>query len=182
MMNCHLHPIIYDVAVSLDGLICGAGGDVSAFPHEGPIVDAYLARLATYRTAIMGRGTYEFGYRYGMRRGDNPYPHMRTIVVSKTLQLPESSTVEVISELDAQRIDRLRTESAGPVYLAGGGALAAHILGLGRIDLLRLKRAPVILGSGTPLFVGAAAPELLPRDLQVLPGGLSFQELTVVTL
>ena len=40
--------ILYDVAVSADGFISGAGGDVSDFPHEGPVVEDYLDRLKGY--------------------------------------------------------------------------------------------------------------------------------------
>ena len=60
-----MQPIIYDVAVSIDGYIAGPGGDISAFPASGRLVDDYLERLADYRTVIMGRDTYEFGYRFG---------------------------------------------------------------------------------------------------------------------
>jgi hypothetical protein len=49
-----LHPIIYDVAVSVDGFISGESGDISKFAHEGPVVNDYANRLATYKTAIMG--------------------------------------------------------------------------------------------------------------------------------
>jgi len=67
-----LQPLIYDVAVSIDGYIAGPGGDIAGFAFEGPVVEDYAARLKTYGTAIMGRGTYEFGYRYGMEPGQNP--------------------------------------------------------------------------------------------------------------
>lgn len=73
-----MQPIIYDVAVSIDGYISGPGGDISKFAHEGPVVDDYFARLGQYAVAIMGRHTYEFGYRFGLEPGANPYKHMRT--------------------------------------------------------------------------------------------------------
>lgn len=34
-----MHPIIYDVAVSIDGFIAGPSEDVSQFPHSGKIVE-----------------------------------------------------------------------------------------------------------------------------------------------
>jgi hypothetical protein len=43
-----MREIIYDVAVTLDGLIAAPGDDISAFPAEGDHVEAYRARLATY--------------------------------------------------------------------------------------------------------------------------------------
>lgn len=34
-----MHPIIYDVAGSIDGFICGPGGDISQFAQEGAVVE-----------------------------------------------------------------------------------------------------------------------------------------------
>jgi hypothetical protein len=70
-----MQDVIYDLNVSVDGFIAGSGGDISMFPSEGPWVDTYLVRLAEYRVAIMGRAICEFGYRFGLKPGANPYPH-----------------------------------------------------------------------------------------------------------
>lgn len=147
-----MQQIIYDVAVSIDGYISGPGGDISQFAQEGAVVEDYSARLETYATAIMGRATYEFGYRFGMQPGQNPYAHMETIILSKSLDLPDDAEVAVQSSSDAEAIDAIRAQSSGPVYLCGGGAFAGSLLAQGRIDVLRLKRAPIILGGGVSLF------------------------------
>lgn len=146
-----MQPIIYDVAVSADGFIAGPNSDVSAFPHQGAIVDDYLARLATYSTALMGRLTYEFGLNQGLALGANPYPAMRCIVVSSTLSLP-GNNVEVWRDLSG--LQSLRETAPGPIYLCGGGVLASAIAAAGHLTHLTLKRAPVVLGAGTPLFAG----------------------------
>ncbi len=146
-----LQSITYDVAVSVDGFIAGPLADVSAFPHSGPIVDDYLARLATYSVALMGRATYEFGYSYGLEPGASPYPQMRCIVVSGSLTLP-GSAVEVWRDLG--QLAHLRDTAPGPIYLSGGGVLASAVAASGHLTHLALKRAPVILGSGIPLFAG----------------------------
>lgn len=150
--NSPMHSIIYDVAVSADGFIAGPNADISKFPPDGPVVDDYFARLQTYACAIMGRATYEFGYDYGLTPGANPYPHMSCVIFSGTLSLPEPSEVEVVCEGAAERIATLRAESTGPIYLCGGGAFAGWMLAQGLITTLRLKRAPILLGSGTRLF------------------------------
>lgn len=147
-----MQPIIYDVAVSADGFIAGPSGDVSHFPNSGPIVDDYMARLAQYSCAIMGRKTYEFAYQFGMEPGANPYPHMRTMVFSKSIDLPEDAKVQVIGSRELEEIDGIRSKADGPVYLCGGGQFAGWLLQHGRIDLLRIKRAPIFLGSGVRLF------------------------------
>jgi dihydrofolate reductase len=147
-----MQPIVYDVAVSADGFICGASDDVSLFPHSGPVVDDYLERMATYSCALMGRRTYEFGYGHGLPPGANPYPAMQSLVFSETIVLPENSEVETVERAPLDRIDALKRTCPGPIYLCGGGDFAGWLLSHNRIDLLRLKRAPIFYGSGVRLF------------------------------
>lgn len=175
-----MHPIIYDVAVSIDGYIAGPFGDVSKFAHEGPVVADYQARLAGYAMAVMGRETYEFAYQFGMRPGDNPYGHMRTIVFSRTMQLPSDSAVEVVPEAGRTTMERLKQEAAGPIYLCGGGDFAGHLLTLGLIDRVRLKRAPILLGGGTSLFANARPTASLRLEESIsYDAGTLFQDFVV---
>ncbi|WP_298494380.1 dihydrofolate reductase family protein [uncultured Maritimibacter sp.] len=172
-----MQPLIYDVAVSADGFIADTNGDASRFPHPGQWVDAYLARLATYGTAIMGRATYTFGYDFGMAPGDNPYPMMETHIISDSLKLPIGSvTIHPRAEARDQ-IRGLKSSADKPLYLCGGGRLAGWALSHGLIDRLRLKRAPIFLGSGVPLFSGAPAPFAATLTDQIAyPEGVIYQE------
>jgi dihydrofolate reductase len=168
-----LQPIIYDVAVSADGFIAGPETDVSAFPHTGPIVEDYLARLATYSTVLMGRATYDFGVQHGLPVGANPYPHMHCIVVSQSLNL-HSDAVEVWRDLSG--LKHLRETASGPIYLCGGGILASAVAASGHLTDVALKRAPVVLGSGISLFAGLPASHTLTLHSQTDYGeGLLFQ-------
>lgn len=172
-----MQPIIYDVAVSIDGFICGPGGDISRFAQEGPVVADYTARLEGYTTAIMGRATYEFGYRFGMEPGQNPYPHMKSVVFAKSLDLPEASDVDRRAASDLASIEAVRSQSPGPIYLCGGGAFAGSLLEMGQIDVLRLKRAPIILGGGVPLFGDTSlSPALEHIETRLYDDGYLFQE------
>ena len=58
--------IVYYVASSLDGYISGIDDDVSGFVYEGEMVEKYLEDLKSFQTVIMGRNTYEFGYKFGV--------------------------------------------------------------------------------------------------------------------
>jgi dihydrofolate reductase len=147
-----MHPIIYDVAVSLDGFISGPSGDISKFAHEGRVVDDYLTRMNTYATAIMGRSTYEFGYAFGLKPGQNPYPNMQTHVFSRTLECPGDGQITVHRQAKAEELRRLKSQSNGPIYLCGGGTFAGWLLEAGLIDRVVLKRAPVVYGNGVSLF------------------------------
>lgn len=139
-----MHPLIYDVAVSLDGFIAGPDADVSAFPAEGRVVAAYLARLKSYRHCIMGRRTYEFGYSYRLPLGANPYPEMETLVFSDTLDLPAGVEVVQVRGPAAMAVRALQARAVGPVYLCGG-AFAGALLAERLIDILSLK---CVSGSG----------------------------------
>lgn len=177
-----MQPIIYDVAVSIDGYICGPGGDISTFAQEGPVVEDYMARLATYATAVMGRRTYEFGYRFGLQPGRNPYSHMKTYIFSRSMDLPDNGEVTVLRTGNTQWICDLKSSSDGPIYLCGGGAFAGSLLSMGLIDRIRLKRAPVILGGGVRLFGDAAAsPGLQHIETREYADGYMFQEFSVQT-
>lgn len=176
-----MQPVIYDVAVSMDGFIAGPGGDISRFAHEGPVVDDYFARLKTYPTAIMGRATYEFGYRHGLRPGQNPYPWMRTIVFSATLDLPAGAQVEVAASRSADIVADLKAQAQAPIYLCGGGVFAASLMDHGLIDRIRLKRAPVLLGGGVALLtpIGRPMPDLRLDDQRDYTDGYLYQDFAV---
>lgn len=172
-----MQPVIYDVAVSIDGYIAGPAGDISQFAHDGPVVDDYLDRMAAYSTAIMGRATYEFGFRFGLKPGQNPYPHMKTFVFSDSLILPDGSDVAVLPQSVTEALPHIRESAQGPVYLCGGGAFAGALLAADMIDRLRLKRAPVLLGGGTPLFAAGAHPATLRHvDTKTYENGYLYQE------
>lgn len=150
--------IIYDVAVSLDGYISGQNGDISAFPTAGDHVDAYVNRLRTYGTVVMGRATYEFGFAYGLVPGARAYPHMDHHIFSTGIQLPAESDVRVVRTDWAKALATLRDGHGEDIYLCGGGRFAAFVADHGLLDRVRLKRAPVMLGKGVPIFDGLATP------------------------
>jgi len=169
--------IIYDVAVSADGYICGPDADISAFPAEGPHVEAYLERVASYGTVLMGRRTYEFGYGFGLPVGANPYPHAEALVFSASIDLPGDAAVTVVRDDWHARIKALKNSVTAHIYLCGGGAFAGWMLDQGLIDRLRLKRAPVILGDGVPIFGASAKPVIgQVTASETWPNGVAYCE------
>lgn len=51
----------------------------------------------------------------------------------------------------------------------GGGALIGSALDAGLVDVLSLHLAPVVLGSGTPLFTGRTPRTLVRRSVHPTP-------------
>jgi dihydrofolate reductase len=144
--------IVYYVAVSLDGYICGPKEDVSLFVGEGNGVEKYLSDLKEFKTVIMGRKTYEFGYNFGLKAGQPAYPHMDHYIFSNTLKIPALHPQVHIEKPKLERIVAIRDTSPTDVYLCGGGQFAGWLFDHGLIDQLKVKINPIVLGDGVPVF------------------------------
>lgn len=144
--------IVYYVALSLDGFISGPGEDISLFVGEGSGLNKYLSDLKTFKTVIMGRNTYEFGYDYGLQPGQPAYPHMEHYIFSKSLKLENLHPQVHIEEPTLLRVKQIRDASPTDVYLCGGGVFAGWLLDHGLIDQLKIKLNPILLGGGITLF------------------------------
>lgn len=146
--------IVYYVATSIDGFISGENDDVNGFIPESDGITQYLADLKEFDTVIMGRRTYEFGYKYGMSPGQVPplYSHMKNYVFSNSFDLPNPDPQVKTVKLDLKIIDELRAMAGTTIYLCGGGKFAGWLLNNERIDILKIKLNPVLLGKGIPMF------------------------------
>jgi dihydrofolate reductase len=147
-----MRKIVYYVASSIDGFISGLNDDISGFVASGDGVDRYLSDLANYDTVIMGRSTYEFGYKYGLQPGQPAYPHMKHYIFSAKLELENPGPQVLVKKPDINEIERLQKQAGTDIYLCGGGQLASWLLDNQKIDLLKLKLNPLILGEGIKLF------------------------------
>jgi len=138
----------YYVAVSLDGFIARTDGSFDVFVHDDDLVADFFASLKSdYGAVVMGRATYEVGLNVGVT---NPYPWLDTYVVSRSLASSPDDAVTLVRDLAA--ISELRQSDGAPIWLCGGGELAAEMMARGFIDELILKVNPVVLGEGIPLF------------------------------
>ena len=158
-----MRKIVYYVASSVDGYISGIGGDVSRFVYEGQAVEKYLNDLKSFQTVIMGRNTYEFGYKFGVKPGDpSPvYAHMKHYIFSNKLKFENQKTQVEIKKLVPEEIDRIKANSPTDIYLCGGGKFAGWLLAHEKIDILKVKLNPLIINRGIKLFEGVETTYLL---------------------
>ena len=147
--------IVYYVATSIDGFICGPDEDISGFVGEGNGVARYLADLAEYDTVIMGKNTYEFGYKFGLKPGQRAYQHMTHYIFSNSLKLDDPDPKVHVCPVELERIQELKSEAGTDIYLCGGGVFAGWLLDNEFIDVLKIKLNPIILGKGVRLFGGS---------------------------
>ena len=171
-----MRELVYYVAVSLDGAIAGPGGETDAFPAAGDhmtvlltefpetlpahVADALGIRVTAGRfdTVMMGRDTLMPALEIGVT---SPYPHLRQIVATRADGGGFDPDIAVTHE-PLRTVRELKREPGGDIWLCGGGELAGSLLP--EIDRLILKRNPVVLGSGIPLF-GESAFEPRTFDL-----------------
>lgn len=168
--------VVYYVAISIDGFICGLDADVSGFVGEGNGVSQYLADLKEFETVIMGRKTYEFGYAFGLKPGQPAYPHMNHYIFSKSLSFEnKNEKVHVLADYDTETIRELKETSKTDIYLCGGGIFASWLLEHKLIDVLKVKLNPLLLGDGIRLFGNSKQGyKLNLTDTQSYDGGLVF--------
>lgn len=164
--------LVYYVGASIDGYIAGPAGELDAIPVEPELIEFIstempeaipthlraplgLADVPNRRwdTLVMGRGTYEPGLDLGIT---SPYAHMEQYVVSSTLAADTDADVNFVATDPVALVRDLKAREGRDIWLCGGGKLAAALIG--EIDAMIIKRYPVVLGRGIPLFDGPYEP------------------------
>ena len=105
-----------------------------------------------FDTVLMGRRTYEPALALGVT---SPYAHLRQYVFSRSLTSTDPD-VEMVAGDPAGLVRDLKGQDGAGIWLCGGGQLASQLLH--EIDELVIKRNPIVLGSGVPLFDGPFEP------------------------
>lgn len=136
------------VGISLDGFIARADGDFAWLLEAGDQLGdtGYAAFAASVDALVMGRNTYDVVTAFD----EWPYPDMRVLVLSSTLQETTTPLTSVHPSL-ADAVATLESEGVGHVYVDGGKVIQ-QFMRAGLITDLTLSYAPVLLGSGLPLF------------------------------
>ncbi|NIF16606.1 dihydrofolate reductase family protein [Pantoea sp. Cy-639] len=149
------------IATSLDGYIAREDGGLDWLLGATQSTDdhGYAGFMASVDTLVMGRGTFD----KVMTFGEWPYPNIRVVVVSTSLQqLPEGTPegVELHPGPIPALLEHLQETEARSLYL-DGGKLIQGFLREGLVDELTITRIPVLLGQGIALFGGLAKDVLL---------------------
>ncbi|MEU6850608.1 dihydrofolate reductase family protein [Actinacidiphila alni] len=174
--------IIADISVSLDGFVTGpgpgpesglgAGGDaLHTWAFSDDPDDRRLLREATARSGavVLGRRLFDLvdgpgGWNDETGYGAGEVGKPAFVVVTSTppaaVRLADLDWTFVTTGLaDAIAAARTRAEAASAargtdldVVLMGGGATVGSAVAAGLVSTLSLHLAPVLLGSGTPLF------------------------------
>jgi riboflavin biosynthesis pyrimidine reductase len=147
--------------MSMDGRIASADHSLDFLDSvSGPGPDDFDEFIAAVDGVLLGAETLRWLVRHGHRW---PHDDLPTWLVSHDEALAESvrptraPLVRVAGGLEGV-IEMMEESGRRRVWLAGGGAVAAQVLALDRLDEVIATVAPTALGAGPALFDGAVLP------------------------
>lgn len=160
---------------SLDGVVQAPGGPDEdrehGFEHGGwvvPFIDDLVPEsedeVAKAGALLLGRKTYDiFAASWPMVGDDNPvaarFNRIPKYVASRTLEDPAWDGTTVLTGDVAEAVAELKRQPGeGEIQVHGSGELIQLLLRHDLIDELRIKTAPVLIGSGKRLFGDGTVP------------------------
>ena len=136
------------IGTSLDGFIARENGDLEWLTGTDLDMDStgYNEFFGSVDALVIGRKTFETiaGFE------EWPYSGKRVLVLSRSLEEVDAPRTSVHRNLE-EVVATLDAEGVGRVYVDGGKTIQAF-LREGLIREITISRAPVLIGSGIPLF------------------------------
>jgi dihydrofolate reductase len=173
--------------VSLDGYFTGANGEINWFKSikKDDEFDKDTHRQSgSGGTIIFGRTTYDMMKGYWPTRdaikADQEMARVvnlsEKIVFSSKLKKvedgPNWKNVRLMSGIDAESINRLKSETGKDIVIIGSGSIVRQLTDLGLIDEFELMVVPVILGKGKSLFADVENKELELVETKAYKNGI----------
>lgn len=149
-------------ASSLDGFIATDDHSLAwlfaqHFDTDGPM--AYPTFIERIGALVMGASTYEWLLR---NQESWEYRQPSWVFTHRNLPIPDGIDARFVQGPPAEAIDEIVASADGKdIWVVGGGDLAAQFAEAGLLDEIWVQFAPVMLGSGQPLFTRTAQLDLI---------------------
>lgn len=146
--------IILYIAASLDGYIATTDHSIAWLNElENPEGNDYGYHdfISSVDVLVMGRKTYDIVRGFDM---EWPYKDQKSYILTSKKELsPDTPNTEALSGDLKENLNRLKaTGGQKDIWLVGGGQTILALLKQQAIDEIMLFTAPILLGSGIPLF------------------------------
>lgn len=142
--------VVLFIAMSLDGYIAAEEDSLEwLFQVEGEGDNGYSEFYETIDTIILGRRTYDWIID---KEGDNfPYKDAKCYVYTNTYK-GKNEFVEFVNEEPVSFVSRIKEDEGKNIWIVGGGKLLQDFIKQDLVDEFIVTVAPVLVGSGIPLF------------------------------
>lgn len=136
------------LATSVDGFIARDDGGLDWLVGRGEALGdtGYDDFFASVDALVMGRGTHDIVKDFE----EYPYAGKRLLILSTSLESTEWPDATVHRSLD-DVLETLAREGLTKIYVDGGKTVSTF-LRAGLLDEITISVAPVLIGSGIPLF------------------------------
>lgn len=138
------------IAHSIDGYIADAEGGISWLAPFDAADYGYDAFYSKIDALVMGATTY----RECRAFAEWPYRGKAVIVMTRSGRLDEAGLAVFDDRTAVEIVLDLERAGLGRIWVVGGAGPIRAFLDAGLVKRLRTFQIPVILGSGTPLWVG----------------------------
>jgi dihydrofolate reductase len=181
--------LFLQIAVSLDGYIEDANGDIDWMVFDAS-VDPYATQtLESIDGMILGRKAHALLATFWPGTAETEGATAQLLAQTRLMNaLPkyvlthgEETTGWANSRaIGVEDVPRLKREAARPIAVFAGAGAAQSLLAADEIDEIRLIRYPVLLGGGTPLFDQDGRRQQLELvESQSFPSGATLQRFRV---
>jgi dihydrofolate reductase len=141
--------IVY-IGTSLDGFIARKDGEIDwLVKFEKPVKDDYAEFMTNIDAVVIGRGTYEKVLSFPSW----PYEKKVFVLSTRLKQIPDQlrGKVTILSMKPRALLKYLSNEGFSNIYVDGGKVIQSFLKD-DCIDEMIITKAPVLIGSGIPLF------------------------------
>ncbi|WP_338211415.1 dihydrofolate reductase family protein [Lactiplantibacillus paraxiangfangensis] len=140
-------------AISIDGYLATKDNRLDwLFQTSGADEAPTKTFMQQVDTAIMGRHTYEYTMEQTTDQLINPFnPDTQSIVMTSAPH-PGDDHTQFTNAAVTELVQGLRQKAGQNIWIVGGAGILMPLLEANLIDEMFIQIAPVILGSGIPLF------------------------------
>jgi len=148
--------VILDLAVTLDGFIEGANGEIDWCIMDDDM--DFEGFISSIDTIFYGRVSYDAWGNFQPDKNASPVEQMiwkevhskNKFVFSR--QSRQDDKAAFISSDIANKVTEIKNQGGKDIWLYGGASLIKTFIQLGLIDIYRISVHPIALGTGKPLF------------------------------
>lgn len=149
-MNHNRKVVVY-IANSLDGYIATKEESVHWLDEtEAEGDNGFAAFYETIDTVIMGKKTYDWVMNQELE--EFPYKRKSCYVYTNSTNAVNNEDVTFVQGEVSELIHQLQQQPGKDIWIVGGGELLHHYIKENLVDEYIITIAPIILGSGIPLF------------------------------